>query len=144
MALNFDPLARCTDTLERALTHLDATAPEAADYDVYRYAVIKGFELTIAIAGKMLRKALREYAGNPKAVNELVFKDVLRHAAKHGLMTEQEVGRWFTYRDSRNDTTHDYGEEFAKRVVVMIRAFVADARHLHATLESRHGNGTEA
>ena len=57
-------------------------------------------------------------------------------------MTPDEVERWFVYRDSRNDTAHDYGVEFAEKVLVLIRQFVVDVRRLHATLEERHGSGT--
>ena len=139
MTLNFDHLGRSIDTLERSLGYLDQTQRDAADYDVFRHAVIKGFELTLETAGRLLRKALQEYGGSPKSVNELVFKDVFRHAAKHGLMTGDEVERWIGYRDSRNDTAHDYGEAFATRVVGMVHHFIADARQLHRTLEARHG-----
>ena len=142
MSLNFEHLDRCIGTLERSLTFLDGSAPESDDYEVFRNAVIKGFELTLETTGKLLRKVLREYAGNPKTVNELVYKDLLRHAARHGLMTPDEVERWFVYRDSRNDTAHDYGVEFAEQVLVLIRQFVVDVRRLHATLEERHGAGT--
>ena len=142
MTLNFDHLGRTIDTLERSLGYLDRTERDAADYDVFRHAVIKGFELTLETAGKLLRKALQEYGGSPKSVNELMFKDVFRHAAKHGLMTEEEVERWLGYRDSRNNTAHDYGEEFATHVLEMIRHFITDARQLHRTLEARHGGAS--
>ena len=33
----------------------------------------------------------------------------------HGLMETDAVERWLAYRDNRNDTAHDYGEDFAKR-----------------------------
>ena len=45
MTLNFDHLGRTIDTLERSLGYLDRTQRDAADYDVFRHAVIKGFEL---------------------------------------------------------------------------------------------------
>ena len=137
MTLNYDNLARCIQTLDRSLQHLEQSEAGSDDYEVYRNAVIKGFELTLETSGKLLRKVLREYVANPKTVNDLVFKDLFRQAAQHNLMTLDEVERWFAYRDSRNDTAHDYGLEFAEKVLKLIKAFLTDARRLQQTLSSR-------
>ncbi len=138
MTLNFDNLARCIQTLDRSLQHLEQSEPGSDDYEVYRNAVIKGFELTLETSGKLLRKVLRDYAANPKTVNDLVFKDLFRQAAQHNLMSLDEVERWFAYRDSRNDTAHDYGLEFAEKVLKLIKEFLHDARRLHDTLRTRN------
>lgn len=137
MTLNFDNLSRCIQTLDRSLLHLEQTEPGSDDYEVYRNAVIKGFELTLETSGKLLRKILRDYVGNPKTVDDLVFKDLFRQAARYNLLTPQEVERWFAYRDSRNDTAHDYGVEFAETVLKLIKAFLVDVRRLHDVLLSR-------
>lgn len=137
MTLNYDNLARCIHTLDRSLQHLEQSEPGTDDYEVYRNAVIKGFELTLETSGKLLRKVLREYVANPKTVNDLVFKDLFRQAAQHNLMTLDEVERWFSYRDSRNDTAHDYGIAFAEKVLALIKLFLEDARTLHQRLSSR-------
>jgi len=103
MTLNFDNLARCIQTLDRSLQHLEQSESGSEDYEVYRNAVIKGFEFALETSGKLLRKVLRDYAANPKTVNDLVFKDLFRQAAQYNLMSLDEVERWFTCRDSRND-----------------------------------------
>lgn len=137
MTLNFDNLAQCIQTLDRSLHHLERSEPGSDDYEVYRNAVIKGFELTLEISGKLLRKVLREYMANPNVVNSLVFKDVFRQAAHYNLMSLEEVERWFAYRDNRNNTAHDYGVEFAEKALNMIKNFLDDSRQLHQTLSSR-------
>jgi len=137
MALNFDNLARCIQTLSRSLYHLENCKPASDDYEVYRNAVIKGFELTLETSGKLLRKVLCEYMANPQAVNSLVFKDVFRQAAHYNLMSPEDVERWFAYRDSRNNTAHDYGVEFAEKALDLIKSFLDDSRKLHQTLSSR-------
>lgn len=139
MSLNFDHLERCTLTLERSLESLARAEPGSIDYEVYRNAVIKSFELTLETAGKLLRKVLKLYTGNPKSVDALVYKDVLRNAALRGLLSAEELERWLQYRDSRNDTTHDYGEIFAERTLLLITDFQRDAKALHVTLRQKHG-----
>ena len=134
MNLDTAHLSRCIDTLQSSLTLLRAAAPDSIEYEVFRNAVVKGFELTLEMAGKLLRRALKAYAGTPRRVDEMVYKDVLRHAAKHGLMAADEVPRWFAYRDNRNSTAHDYGIGFAQQTLALLPGFVDDARRLEAAL----------
>lgn len=141
MYLNTDHFARCIKTLESSLTLLDRSQPETIDYEIFRNAVVKGFELTLETGGKLLRKALKAFTGSPKEVDQLTYKDVLRHAAKHGLVDTDTVERWFLYRDNRNSTAHDYGVGFAEDTLKLLPGFIADARALEATLRERLGNG---
>jgi len=139
MKLNFDHLQRCSLTLERSLQSMGTTQPGSVDYEVFRNAVIKSFELTLETAGKLLRKVIKDYVGSPKTVDALVFKDVLRHAALHGLLSAAELERWLIYRDSRNDTAHNYGEQFADTTLALITDFQRDALALYETLRQKHG-----
>jgi hypothetical protein len=140
MYLNTDHFARCIKTLESSLTLLEGAEPESIDYEIFRNAVVKGFELTLETGGKLIRKALKEFSGSPREVDKLTYKDLLRHAAKHGLMDTDQVERWFIYRDNRNSTAHDYGVGFAEDTLKLLPGFVADARALEATLRERLGS----
>lgn len=137
MTLRTATLARCIETLDRSLVHLRQASAGSIEYEVFRNAVVKGFELTLETAGKLLRKALKSYASNPRAVDELGFKDVLRHAARQGLLGTEEVERWFAYRANRNTTAHDYGEAFAEETLVLLPAFIEDARRLESLLREK-------
>ncbi|OHB32439.1 MAG: nucleotidyltransferase [Desulfuromonadaceae bacterium GWC2_58_13] len=139
MTLNTDHYARCIETLESSLTLLNGAAPESIEFEIFRNAVVKGFELTLETAGKLLRKALKAYTGKPRDVDRLTFKDLLRHAAKHDLLTVAAVERWFNYRDNRNSTAHDYGIGFAEETLALLPGFIADARVLETTLRERLG-----
>ncbi|MFA7405606.1 MAG: nucleotidyltransferase substrate binding protein [Pelobacteraceae bacterium] len=141
MNLNTDHYSRCITTLETTLVRLNASDPEDIDYEIFRNAVVKGFELTLETAGKLLRKALKAYTGRPREVDALTYKDVLRHAAKHDLMTPEAVERWFSYRDNRNNTAHDYGVGFAEETLELLPRFIGDARALEVVLRERLGNG---
>jgi nucleotidyltransferase substrate binding protein (TIGR01987 family) len=137
--LNTDHLARCIETLEASLLHLHAAEPKSIEYEVFRNAVIKGFELVLEVSGKLLRKALKAYSGNPRSVDELTYKDTLRHAVKHGLLDEEVVKRWFVYRDNRNETAHDYGVEFTEQTLKLIPQFLTDARAFQQVLHGKLG-----
>ena len=130
MTLNTDHLERCIDTLESALGMLIKTTPGNIEYEVFRNAAVKGFELTLETSGKLLRKTLKPYFATPKEVDRLTFKELFRYAAKHGLISVEAVDRWFKYRDNRNTTAHDYGEGFAEETLALLPDFAADARAL--------------
>lgn len=138
--MNTDHLLQCIKTLESSLGLLNAANPDSIEYEVFRNATVKGFELTLETSGKLLRNALKAYSGNPRAVDELVYKDLFRHAVKHGLVEASVVKRWFSYRDNRNDTAHDYGIGFANTTLTLLPQFIKDAHALQQALQQKWGD----
>jgi nucleotidyltransferase substrate binding protein (TIGR01987 family) len=138
MELNTHHLARCIQTLESSMAFYEKATDET-DKEVFRNAIVKGFELTQETSFKLLKKALRDFGHGAKMLDATSIKDILRMAATHGLMTVEEVERWFAYRDNRNDTAHDYGERFAKETLRLLPGFVADTKTLEAVLRSKYG-----
>ena len=140
MSLRTEHLSRCLLTLETSIKQLEQAPKDSIDYEVYRNATVKGFELALETTGKLLRKAIKTYTGNPRAVDELTFKDVFRHAAKHGLLETAAIERWFGYRDNRNNTAHDYGVGFAEETLALLPGFLTDARRVEAALREKFGH----
>lgn len=136
MGLNVEHLLRTAATLEQAILALGKTqATDEVIYDLYRNAAIKSFELSLETAGKLLRKALKAFGGNPRSVDGLVFNDVLRHSGKHGVLNQAGVARWLTYRANRNNTAHDYGAGFANDTLTLLPAYLVDVRTLAEKLQ---------
>jgi hypothetical protein len=137
MSLHTEHLQRTANTLEQALLALQRCAPaDGVAWDLYRNAAIKSFELSLETAGKLLRKALKAYAGSPREVDALVFNDELRHAGRHGLLDATGVARWLAYRANRNTTAHDCGEGFANETLKLLPAYLQDLRALAARLQA--------
>ena len=137
MQLNTDHLKRCIGTLESSLAFYKKATPDSIDQEVFRNAIVKGYELAQETAFKLIKRALKDYGHSGKKLDATPVKDLLRLAATHGLMTIEEVERWFAYRDNRNNTAHDYGEGFAKETLTLLPGFVADAKTLEAALRAR-------
>ncbi len=135
MKLNTEHLDRCIQTLEGAVNRLKAEEENSIEYEIFRNASIKGFELTLETSGKLLKKALKPYFASPKTVDQLVFKDVFRNAARHGLLSLEEVERWMTYRDNRNTTAHDYGKAFVEKTLKLLPQFIEDAKQLKQAID---------
>ncbi len=137
--LNTEYLERCINTLDRAFQALDKLAGDDELYDIYRAACVKEFEIILEQSGKLLKKCLKPYFATPKQVDRLYFKDIFRHAAKHGLLETEETERWMRYRDNRNDTAHDYGVGFADNTLNLLSQFIVDARRVHDVIKGCHG-----
>jgi nucleotidyltransferase substrate binding protein (TIGR01987 family) len=123
-------LERCTVTLSKAYTLLEQSSNEGIDYEMYRSACIKEFEIILEQSGKLLRKTLKPYFHSSQAVDQLVFKDVFRHAVLRNIINADACERWLQYRDSRNSTAHDYGVGFAEETLALLPQFIADATEL--------------
>ena len=126
-AINTEYLNRCIQALKKSYERMKNKSKEHIDYDIYRAACVKEFEIILEQCGKLLKKRLREFFHSNKAVDELRFKDLFRYAAKHGLISVQHSERWLKYRDNRNDTAHDYGEDFAEQTLKLLPDFISDA-----------------
>lgn len=122
--------------MECALDGLSATPPSDVLHDIYRAACVKEFELVLEQSGTLLRKRLAAYFANNRQADRLPFKDLFRHAAKHGLIEIAAAERWLSYRDSRNTTAHVYGEHFAEATLKVLPSFIADARALADVIEA--------
>lgn len=133
--INTEYLERCIKTLEKAYHLIKETSEGSIDYEMYRNSLVKGFEMTLEQSGKLLRKKLFPFFATKKSVDLLSFKDLFRHALKHSLITEQEVERWFEYRDNRNNTAHDYGRAFAEKTLTLMDNFLVDVKNLKKVIE---------
>ncbi len=80
-------------SLEKAFQLLQETDTQDLNYDLYRSASVKEFEIILEQSGKLLKKCLKPYFGNPKEVERLIFKDVFRHASVHSLISLEEAER---------------------------------------------------
>ena len=134
MTINTDFLDRCIETLEAAVGQLQQHERGDILSDVLRAACVKEFELILEQSGQLLRKRLRPWFASNRQADHLTFKNVFRHAAKHGLMSTESCERWLEYCDHRNDTVHLYGEAFAEATLDLLPAFIADARELAAAI----------
>lgn len=128
---------RCISTLEKAHELLLKANPENIDYDMYRSACVKEFEIILEQSGKLLRKVLKPYFHSSKAVDKLYFKDVFRQAVVRSIITPQLCERFLEYRENRNSTAHDYGVNFAEETLVLLPGFIADAKLLTEAINNQ-------
>ncbi|OIP84861.1 MAG: nucleotidyltransferase [Porphyromonadaceae bacterium CG2_30_38_12] len=131
-------LERCVSTLEKAYSLLGTVRPEDIEYDMYRSACVKEFEIILEQCGKLLKKVLKPYFASSKAVDMLIFKDVFRHAALHSIINTESCERWMQYRDNRNSTAHDYGVGFAQDTLILLPQFIVDAKYIILAINNQN------
>lgn len=134
--LNTEFVHRCIDTLTLAQANLSQHDVKSVVYDIYRAACVKEFEIVSEQCGKLLKKSLLVFFSSRQQLDTLTYKDIFRHAAKHGLITLDEVERWLNYRDHRNQTAHEYGENYAESILLLIPQFLTDASSLLTAIEA--------
>jgi hypothetical protein len=136
-------LERCISTLEKAYGLLLKTNTVEIDYDMYRSASVKEYEIILEQCGKLLRKALKPYYHSSKAVDQLYFKDVFKQAVLRSIISPDLCERFLEYRDNRNNTAHDYGVNFAEETLLLLPNFIIDATQLALAIKQQN-NDTES
>ena len=61
MNLNTDHLNRCIGTLRLSLNFYEQAPADSIDREIFRNAIVKGYELAQETSFKLLKKALRDY-----------------------------------------------------------------------------------
>lgn len=131
-------IERCIATLDKAYSLLLKSDPDHIDYELYRSACVKEFEIILEQSGKLLRKVLKPFFHSSKAVDQLTYKDLFRHAVLRNLISTETCERWLQYRDNRNNTAHDYGVSFAEETLVLLPQFIEDASELVIVIQQQN------
>ena len=134
--LNIDYFSRCVEVLDSAHKSIRRSDVGKIDYDIYRSACIKEFEIILEQCGNLLKKRLGEFVAVKKELDKLNFKDIFRYSAKHGLISSQSCENWLFFRDKRNNTAYHYGEYFAEEILEIIPEFITEARKIEGLLKN--------
>ena len=136
-------LERCIRTLDKAYGLLQKANVDEIDYDMYRSASVKEYEIIIEQCGKLLRKCLKPYYHSSQAVDKLYFKAVFKQSVLRSIITPELCERFLEYRDNRNDTAHDYGVNFAEETLVLLPKFIEDAQLIAECIKQQPDDTTE-
>ena len=123
-----DRLGACLDALDDAE---DEAARGLTGGVCARY-----FEVALEQSGKLLRKSLRPWFASNRQADRLTFRDVFRHAAKHGLIDVEAGERWLGYRDAVDGLVDEEdGGPFEAAAIDLVRDLLVDARAVADTID---------
>ncbi|MBT4962546.1 MAG: hypothetical protein HOI53_00310 [Francisellaceae bacterium] len=97
-----------------------------------RSAAIQAFEFTYELSIKLIRRRLTDFDSATK-ISQLPFKDLIRQAAKVGLIEAPEA--WFQFREMRNITSHAYEESKSKQIYQELPNFIKEVDFFIKQLE---------
>lgn len=138
MALDLSSLQKAVDSLQRAINVASVLKSENADKDkteVVRAGVIQNFEFTYELCWKFMKRWL-EVNGEGASVDGASRKELFRIAAERRLI--ENVGAWFAYTESRNETARTYDPQTAIDVFESAKSFVVDAKLLLSRLKEKN------
>ena len=109
--ITFAALERANARLGRFIARYAVIDVDHPDYDIFLAAVVKGFEFAYGQAVNAIRRYVADYVLSPDLVMQMPLPDIIRVAARNGLIGPPE--QWFDFRDLRNETSHEYFDEEA-------------------------------
>ncbi len=124
-------LRQCIARIERTAEEYDQLEDSTdAVHEIYLETIVSQFERVLEQSGKLLRKRLAAFFASNLHVDRLEYKDLFRHAARHGLIDIEAVERWFGYRDHSGATAGETGERSPDAIFGLIPSLIVDARSL--------------
>ena len=118
-------LEKAAGTLLEALKFSDQVKANESQFKIARDACIQRFEYCIELAWKVSLKKLGSQTKFPKpAVREMARADLIDSAEE-----------WLDFIEARNNTSHSYDEEIARKVFVQIQKFSVKVQVLIANLK---------
>ena len=118
--LNLDPLEKALKQLEEGLEQMNLNP----DDELRRDGVIQRFEYSMDLSWKLLQRYLKVIAQIDDA-SIRTKKDLFREAARLRLVAD--AGSWIGHYEARNETSHSYNVEIAKKVAEEAKVFLPDA-----------------
>jgi nucleotidyltransferase substrate binding protein (TIGR01987 family) len=97
--------------------------------------LIQNFEFTYELCWKEMKRWL-DMNVSPGIADGVTRRELFRLAAENLLI--EDVEEWMSYHAARNDTSHRYGMEMAKEVLVVMANFSRAAQRLLAQLQERN------
>ncbi len=121
MGISKEELKKAAESLLEAFQLMNhSSVQDVAVQKALRDACLQRFEYCVELAWKTSMKAL---GSQTKAA-----KPAIRDMARSNLINDPEL--WLSFIDSRNETSHAYDEDVAKKVFTNIQKFIPEVQIL--------------
>ncbi len=124
--------AQSLANLSAAIQRLAEAVEQTGDDPIKADAVIHRFEFVIELFWKTLKRMLAD-----ELIQATTPKEALQQAFKAGWLDREEL--WLGMLKDRNETSHIYSEQMARRVSERVRLYLPEIRKAAALLLERSG-----
>lgn len=126
LGVSLEELKKAVRSLEEAiLLHANAT-PGTRESLAFRDAVIQRFEFCVELSWKVSMKAMGS--------KTTAAKIAIREMAQNHYIADPQV--WFDFIEARNETSHSYDENVARRIFSVAQRLPKEIQSLLTKLES--------
>lgn len=126
MGISVEELSKASNSLLQSFELMSqSNLQDIAIQLALRDACIQRFEYCIELAWKTSMKVLGSQTQ--------AAKPAIREMARNNLITNPEL--WLSFIDSRNETSHAYDEDIAKKVFLNIQNFIPEVQKLIKKLQ---------
>ncbi len=122
----FNDLGQAIKRLEEVIEHSDINKN-----DYMQDASIQRFEFVIELFWKVLKKVL-----SYEKINAITPRDVLSQSFQFNLIDDEMI--WLKMLDDRNNTSHVYKQEDAKKVFDNIKTYLPVLRKTYDKLKTKY------
>ena len=117
--------------LEKALLRLEEALSEDQQNSLIVDGTIQRFEFTIEIYWKMLKRLLQS-----EGIETKTPRETLKEAYQVGWFTNEKA--WLQMLKDRNETSHVYDEEMARRILQNIITYYPEMKNTYIHLKNRY------
>jgi len=127
LSVSTHELTKAIKSLEEALVLYSNAAPDSIEKKAFRDACIQRFEFSVELSWKVSVKVMGS--------NTTAAKIAIREMARNNLIPDPQI--WFDFVEARNETSHSYDEDVAKKILAVAKKFPKEALQLLRELESK-------
>lgn len=138
MTLDLSSLKQAVTSLGNALRVASAerlSAMPEEQQKVMIAGVIKNFDFTYELCWKFMKRWLKDNMGKTE-VEGVSRRELFRLGGASNLIAD--IDQWMKYHDARNETSHTYDQDTARKIYEISKTFFKDAEKLLVTLEKKN------
>ncbi|WOV88369.1 nucleotidyltransferase substrate binding protein [Sporosarcina oncorhynchi] len=124
------------ENLERALNRLEDALNEDQDNSLIVDGTIQRFEFTIEIYWKTLKRLLAQ-----EGIDAKTPRETLKEAYQVGWLQNEQA--WLQMLKDRNETSHAYDEDMARKILSNIIGYFPDMKSTFYTLKEQYIEGLD-
>jgi nucleotidyltransferase substrate binding protein (TIGR01987 family) len=127
LSVSVQELSKAIVSLEEVIQLYNQAKADSAERKAFRDACIQRFEFSVELSWKVSVKVM--------GLTTTAAKIAVREMARNELISDPQV--WFDFIEARNQTSHSYDEDVAKKIFEVVKKFPAEARLLLQKLTAK-------
>lgn len=127
LGISIEELKKAASSLEEALNLYQNASVGSIEKKAFRDACIQRFEFSVELSWKVSVKVM--------GLTTTAAKIAVREMARNQLIVDPQI--WFDFVEARNQTSHSYDEDVAKKILEVAKKFPTEVHKLIQEIEKK-------